>query len=843
MCWPASPGRPGPLVGAGRGLRWSVASLVLTLALPIGLSLGLTVEPARAASPVLDAAAVQTVAQAQRRCDGVSADTTAATASAAAANVLLPERVRAAPGQAGPLRCNYRFMLSHPGHGLGLFMPGLAAHARVSVNGQVLADTLASQAQPVPRGADRIVLLSIPDSVWQAGPNVLEIDAAAPRSLALSRLQLGPYAEVQQRHRSRLLAGVVGPALVAAVVGTLGLCMLLMWGQQRDVLYAYFGAGTLGWALHSGWSLLPWPLLPGDYNALGWTALYAFFVVMLVAFCLRFADRHWPRFERGLWAVALGTPALLWLAVVADLHDAVDGGVRLLLLLLTATGLAAVLWACLRRPNVDRWLILSAGALALLFGVHDWWVDASSGADNPVFLVPYAGLAFAVFVVRMLVHRFTQANHQLERLNANLAQQVADQTAELQQGVVQMRQARDVAQRADQAKTRFLAAASHDLRQPAHALALYMTALRTEPLDERQADLVQRMSGSLAALETMFKLLLDISRIDAGATPALPCRFALGPLLRQLAEEFAPQVEARGLRLALRLPPATPACVHSDPVLLERILRNLLANAARYTRQGGILLACRLRGAGQADMGQATGPHWRIEVWDTGLGIAPAEQGRIFEEFYQVDNPGRDRAQGLGLGLSIVQRLVRLLGLTLHLRSRPGRGSCFAVSLPQAMPAADAVLALPQDQPLPDVVGLTVGLIEDDAEGRDAMATLLGRWGCRVVSAADGAALALACRALPGGRPQALLVDQRLEGGRTGPAEAANLCQRWQVHLPVLVVTGESDWQALQSAGHDCLPKPVDTARLARWLAAARPAAANSRPAAPAQASVPEAAP
>ena len=190
-----------------------------------------------------------------------------------------------------------------------------------------------------------------------------------------------------------------------------------------------------------------------------------------------------------------------------------------------------------------------------------------------------------------------------------------------------------------------------------------------------------------------------------------------------------------------------------------------------------------------------------------------------------------------------MQRLVRLLGLTLHLRSRPGRGSCFAVSLPQAMPAADAVLALPQDQPLPDVAGLTVGLIEDDAEGRDAMSTLLGCWGCRVVSAADGAALALACRALPGGRPQALLVDQRLQGGRTGPAEAADLCQRWQIQLPVLVVTGEPDWQALQSAGHDCLPKPVDTARLARWLAAARPAAANSRPAAPAQASVPEAAP
>ena len=793
--------------------------------------MGLALVPARAATPALDAEAVQTVVQAQRRCDG------------AATAIQLPERVTAAPGQAGPLRCSYRFNLSHPGRGLGLFIPGLAAHARVSINGQVLVDTLASLPQPVPRGADRIVLLSIPDAVWQPGPNALEIDAAGPHSLALSRLQVGPYALLQQRHRGRLLAGVVGPALVAAVVGTLGLCMLLMWGQRRDALYAYFGAGTLGWALHSGWSLLPWPLLPGAYNAVGWTSLYAFFVVMLVAFCLRFADWRWPHFERGLWAVVLGTPSLLLLAVAPGLHDAVDGGVRLLLLLLTATGLAAVLWACLRRPSVDRWLILAAGALALLFGVHDWRVNAISGADNPVFLVPYAGLAFAVFVVRMLVQRFTLASRQLERLNASLAQQVAGQTAELQQAIVQMRQARDAAQDADQAKTRFLAAASHDLRQPAHALALYMAALRTEPLDERQADLVLRMSGSLAALETMFNLLLDISRIDAGATAAAPCRFALGPLLRQLADEFAPQVEARGLRLALRLPPATPAFVHSDPVLLERILRNLLANAARYTGQGGILLACRLRGAGLASAGDGVGPHWRIEVWDTGLGIADAEQGRVFEEFYQVDNPGRDRALGLGLGLSIVQRLVRLLGLSMRLRSRPGRGSCFAVSLPQALPEAEAVPSLPLAPLVPAVTGLTVGLIEDDAEGRDAMAALLSRWGCSVVTAADADGLAAACRAWPSGRPQVLLVDQRLQDGRTGPAEAAALCRRWQVRLPVLVVTGEPDWQALQAAGHDCLPKPVATAQLARWLAAARLAVAGDAPGLSAPAPLSETAP
>lgn len=153
-----------------------------------------------------------------------------------------------------------------------------------------------------------------------------------------------------------------------------------------------------------------------------------------------------------------------------------------------------------------------------------------------------------------------------------------------------------------------------------------MAALRTEPLDERQADLALRMSGSLAALETMFNLLLDISRIDAAATSAAPSRFALGPLLRRLADEFAPQVEAHGLRLALHLPPTQAAFVDSDPVLLERILRNLLANAAKFTAQGGILLACRLRGAVRDSVGASAVPHWRIEVWDSGLGIADAER-------------------------------------------------------------------------------------------------------------------------------------------------------------------------------------------------------------------------
>ena len=222
----------------------------------------------------------------------------------------------------------------------------------------------------------------------------------------------------------------------------------------------------------------------------------------------------------------------------------------------------------------------------------------------------------------MLVQRFTQASSQLERLNASLAQQVAGQTAELQQVVVQMRQARDAAQRADQAKTRFLAAASHDLRQPAHALALYMAVWRCVCRKPRRP-----------------------------WCTATRCCWSASCAICWPMPRATPGRAASCWPAACRLPPA----------------------------------ACAAPG-GRASAGDATGPHWRIEVWDTGLGITDAEQGRIYEEFYQVDNPGRDRAQGLGLGLAIVQRLVRLLGLSLRLRSRPGRGSCFALSLAQALP-------------------------------------------------------------------------------------------------------------------------------------------------------------
>ncbi len=860
MFTPTPPPTPTATLPAERAapLAWVAALLAVVVAV-LGLVVSASWPGALAGSMPLTP-----MSAASRDCGGVLAQ------------VRLPDDVERMPGAAATavgVDCLYRLDVAQPPPGSGLFIPGLVAHALVSVNGQVLMDTLGDTLEdtlgerpsaaakgalpPLPQRAERIVRLQVPDAAWQAGSNRIEIRAAGARAVLLSRVYLGPMAEVRRQHLWRMLGVVVGPSLVAAVIGTLGLCMLMLWSRRRDPLDAYFGIGTLSWAGHTFWTVSPWPLLAGVHVSVWWTALYAFWVCMLVIFCTRFARWHWPRFERGVWAFALATPVVLYAAAAADQLDNASSLWRLLLIGLVAVGVAAVLRASMQQPSIDRWLVAASGVVSLLFAAHDWSVSQTEGGDNPVYLVPYAGVVFVLFVMRMLIDRYVSAAGALEQLNTRLEQRVAEQGLALTQAVDDMRAARDAAEDADRAKTRFLAAASHDLRQPAHALSLYMAALRSEPLPPPQEELVQRMSGSLSALESMFSLLLDISQIEGGGLVPAPEVFEIAPLLRRLAEEFAPQLEARGLRLGLRLPPAGTPCTCSDPVLVERVLRNLIANAAKYTEQGGVLIACRLRtalpatparpgtppkaGPAEHTRALALAPQWRIEIWDSGVGIAEADRTRVFEEFFQADNPGRDRARGLGLGLSIVRRLVRLLGLSIELRSRLGHGSCFALRLPQAAPLAALTAGADAGPGLASVEGMTVGLIEDDLAVRDAMRLLLRRWGCRVAEGADADELQQSLQALQAlqtpqasgdgpPHPDVLLVDHRLQAGRHGGGEALRLFERWGTRVPLLVLSGEAQLQPLREGGQACMAKPVSPTLFRQWLAANRPAppAANA---------------
>ncbi|HYD30022.1 MAG TPA: ATP-binding protein [Azospirillaceae bacterium] len=267
-------------------------------------------------------------------------------------------------------------------------------------------------------------------------------------------------------------------------------------------------------------------------------------------------------------------------------------------------------------------------------------------------------------MTRQVQHQFTEIGRitgQLRAVNENLEEQVRQRTQELAI-------AKEEAEKANQAKSRFLAAAGHDLLQPLQAISMFTGLLERMVDGARGRAILRDLRRALNSMRGLLDSLLDITRIEAGAVAARPEQVALAPLLDQLAAEFGPQAESKGL--ALRVIPSS-AWVHTDPALLLRILRNFLSNAVRYTESGCILIG-----------GRRTGSALRLEVHDTGRGIPEADRRRIFEEFIQLDAPDRDRSEGIGLGLAIADRLARLLEHPLGIRSTEGRGAVFSVTVP-----------------------------------------------------------------------------------------------------------------------------------------------------------------
>jgi CheY-like chemotaxis protein len=331
-----------------------------------------------------------------------------------------------------------------------------------------------------------------------------------------------------------------------------------------------------------------------------------------------------------------------------------------------------------------------------------------------------------------------------------------------------------------------------------HALNLYLGALAAHDLSPSAGAVLAKARECAQTMDALFRALLDMSRLDASVVPAHREDFPIANVLDLLRLEFEPQAHAKGLQL--RVVPSS-AVVHTDPALTARILANLVSNAVRYTRTGRIVVGCRRTAGGV-----------RIEVHDTGPGIPPEQQEVVFEEFYQVDNPGRDRSQGLGLGLAIVKRLALLLEAPLTLRSTPGRGSCFAIDLPAAKAVASAdVAALPPPGAQVDLAGALVFVIDDEATILHATGTLLRRWGCEVAVAESGAeALRLASEATR--VPDAILCDYRLARHETGVEVIATLRSEFNADIPALLVTGDTapaQIQRVQASGLPVLHKPL----------------------------------
>ncbi|HMA10831.1 MAG TPA: ATP-binding protein [Steroidobacteraceae bacterium] len=364
---------------------------------------------------------------------------------------------------------------------------------------------------------------------------------------------------------------------------------------------------------------------------------------------------------------------------------------------------------------------------------------------------------------------------------------------------------KDMAERANQAKSRFFAAASHDLRQPLHALSLFVAALKARNQQPESQTLIDNIEASTAAMELLFNSLLDISRLDAGTIEAHPVHFPLQKMLLDLNHQFSALAAEKQLRLRFRPCDIT---LYSDPLLIERILVNLISNAIRYTDDGGVLVACRRRGR-----------MVRLSVIDTGRGIAPDQQESVFQEFVQLHNPARDRSKGLGLGLAIVSRLGRLLGHRVDLRSRPGHGSIFSIDVP----CGDAHLI----QPLAPVAApgqvpddALVLLVDDESAILRGMAELFDNWNIDLVTAhsADEAEHWLASL---GRVPDVIVSDYRLPDDTDGIEVITRLRQKFGRTIPAILVTGDTAPDTIlriSRAGFPLLHKPLRPAKLRALL-------------------------
>lgn len=316
-----------------------------------------------------------------------------------------------------------------------------------------------------------------------------------------------------------------------------------------------------------------------------------------------------------------------------------------------------------------------------------------------------------------------------------------------------------------------------------------------------QLGLLERITRSVDALSGQFDILLDISRLDAGVVEVHRAHFPLSELFEAIRADFEPIATQKGLRFKVA---PSRAFVESDRESLGRILRNLVQNAVRYTGRGGVLIGCRRGGAAI-----------RIEVHDTGPGIADAERQNIFREYYQVGNPERDRRKGLGLGLAIVERLTHLLGHRLTLRSSPGKGSIFAVEAPLGERALwRAPDASSHSVPL-EFAGKTIAIVEDEIEIRDGMRTLLESWRCTVVSADSGAQL-FAQLLDAAQAPDLIISDYRLPGGENGAGVIAALREEFNRDVPALLITGDTSTKpgSADDPHTLLLYKPVQPARL-----------------------------
>ncbi|MEC5399897.1 ATP-binding response regulator [Uliginosibacterium sp. H1] len=544
-----------------------------------------------------------------------------------------------------------------------------------------------------------------------------------------------------------------------------------------DTCIAWGLCGVLYWVLRDP-LILVWLALHA-FQVLRFPILYAYFRDPLAAERSAFwARRQWREllYYSATWGLAP------WLCLPRD-DMPLTAVIVLVMLGLSSGGVPSV---------APRWASVLAFVLPMNIGLITalLW----HGGTTHLYLAGCCTIYLAVTL------HFARSQHRLLTAALHMRFEKEALADDLAQQVVATR-------RASEEKTRFFASASHDLRQPLHAIALFGAVLDKALRDQPAHVHAQRLMDAVHSLGSSLDTMLDVSRLDAGVIDARPDDVPLNAVMQSLQPLFASRAEERNLQFRLR---ATPLWVRTDPHLLHRMLANLIENAIKYTPHGGVVVVARARGA----------QVW-IDVIDTGVGIAPEHLERVFDEFYQVGNAGRDRTRGLGIGLSIVRRLSLLLDHPVHVRSHPDKGSRFRVVVPAAAPAA-LPAPLPE-APAPLQLPRRVLVVDDESDIADALSAFLGAWGIASASARDeaGAIRLLDEARARGERFDLLICDFRLAEGADGLAAAQRLRARATPSLPLLLVTGETSPERLQrvrDSGVPVLFKPVQAERLLQML-------------------------
>ena len=438
-------------------------------------------------------------------------------------------------------------------------------------------------------------------------------------------------------------------------------------------------------------------------------------------------------------------------------------------------------------------ILLPFGAVWFVFGLLDYLrggVTFDVAAACAVVLLGLSFVGFQYGAARSFADAFRESvmiRFEKDQLNQQLLREQAA-----------LREARDFAEEASRAKNQFLAAASHVLRQPMHTLSLLSAALGLRQLDPRSKAIVEKMGEALHTLGVELDMLLDIAKLDAGVVAIARAPTAVDELLGRLAREYEAAADRKGLRLECDCP--TGLVAMTDPMQCERVVRNLLDNAIKYTDVGHVRVA-----------GYSRGPMIGVEVEDTGCGIPEAERELIYREFYQINNPERDRTWGMGLGLAIVSRLVKMLEIKLSLESNPGRGSVFRLELPGS--DAAPVIARELEVPSNSLRGCCVLVIDDEGSVRDAMRTILSEMGC-AVQMEDALAASSTVR------PDIVLADFRLRSRVTG-IDVVRDIRATIGFVPALLISGDTAPDRIAEAlasGLTLLHKPLTVERLGKAI-------------------------